>query len=577
MMFFAALVALCVWGFLLYSNTLRGPFLFDDEKFILKNPAIRQLGDPALWQDLSYRKRFVAFSSFALNYHVHGNDVAGYHAVNMAIHIFTALSVVWFLLLLLKTPRLREENIAKHNYAIALLVGWLFVSHPIETEAVTYITQRFECLATLFYVLSLCLYLKGRMSSERPLQGTAFFMLSVVAAILGAFTKEIVFTLPAALVLIEWIFLKEPAPLSFLKEPGSFWKKPWIYSGIVLLLMVLILFCLSINLRGVFSQHAEIGITSGTYLLTEFRVILKYIGLLFLPVRQNVDYDFAWSHGLLDGSTLASALVLLAIFLLAFRSIRRFPLVGFGVLWFFLTLSVTSSFVPLKDAIFEHRLYLPSIGFLIAFCAGLYYLIKNYRLFLLSMIGIILIFSSLTYRRNEVWTNALVFWQDAVSQSPRKSRPYVNLGVEYQRRGQPQKAIEAYQMALKFHQGLREPLAQLYNNLGSLYGEMKKYQEGIYFCRQAVELDPKNYQAQSNLGYAYALTGDYKNALLYGQNAVKMAPWFEEGWNNLGMTYGLMGEYQQAAMQFQEALKINPRYQEAAANLRLAHDLMKEK
>lgn len=571
----AALAGLCVWGFLLYSNTLKAPFLFDDEEFILKNPVIRQLGDPALWQDPSNRKRFVAFSTFALNYRVHGNGVTGYHIVNLAIHLFTALSVVWFLLLLFKTPRMREDRITKRKYVIAFLIGGLFVSHPIQTEAVTYLSQRFECLAALFYMLSLCLYLKGRMSPRHPLRSAFFFMLSAVAAVLGAFTKETLFTLPALLVLIEWVFLKEPDPNSFSKERVPIWKKPWLYIGAVFLLMTATFFSLSLDLQQVFSAHAKIGITGGTYLLTQFRVILKYIGLLFLPLRQNLDYDFPWSPGLVDGPTLSSILLLLVVLFLAFRSIRRFPLIGFGVIWFFLTLSVTSSFIPLKDAMMEHRLYLPSVGFSIAFCAGIFYGIKNFRVFLLSMFGVIFVFSFLTYRRNEVWTDDLRLWKDVISQSPYKARPYVNLGVAYRRRGEYQKAVNAYQTALKLRPEHREPLAQIYNNLGAIYGIMKNYPQEIYFCRKAAELDSRNYQAQSNLGYAYALVGDYENALIHGREAVKMAPRFDEGWNNLGVTYGLMGRYEEAAGMFRKALEINPDYGEAAANQRLARDLIK--
>lgn len=565
-----AFLGLCVWGFLIYSNTFKAPFLFDDDEFILKNPAVRQLGDRALWKNPDYRKRFVAFFSFALNYRVHGNDVTGYHLVNIAVHLFMALSVCWFFMLLLRTPRMREDRITKDGHLLAFLIGWLFVSHPIQTEAVTYISQRFECLASLFYMLSLCCFLAARMDSG-PAKRIVFFTLSAAAAILGGFTKETIFTLPASMMLLEWIFLKAENTYK------PFWKQPWVYIGAVFSMMaVVFFFFLYFPLREIFSAHADMGITSGIYLLTQFRVVLRYIGLLFMPMRQNMDYDLSWSSGLPDGATFLSGLAILGILLLAFRSIRRFPLIGFGLIWFFVTLSITSSFVPLKDAMVEHRLYLPSVGFFIAFCAGGYYLIKNFKVFFFGIIGVIFICSLLTYRRNKVWADDLVFWQDVVSKSPQKARPHVNLGVVYRKRGEYQKAIEAYQLALKLHPKQREPVAKIYNNLGAVYGKRNNFREEIYFCLKAIELDPGNYQAYSNLGYAYALTGDFENALKYGQEAVKISPRFDEGWNNLGVTHGLMGHYQKAAKMFRRALKSNPRYQEAEANLRLALDLMKK-
>ncbi len=601
---------LCVWGVILYAHTLNAPFYFDDDATILKNPVIRDLSDPALWKHPDYRKRIVTFYSFALNYKFHGFDVRGYHAVNIAIHLLTALLVGWLIALLLGTPRMKGTSIAERADPFAFLGAWLFMSHPIQTQAVTYVCQRFECLAALFYVLSIGAYLKGRMSVGDPFRAALFFVIAALAACLGIFSKEIVFTLPGAIFLIEWVFFsgsfnrpKDPVILSrgvakdlfferffpcscFRKKAhgqndansvsrrpvGPIWTNGWGWLVAVIFGAALVSTLRSLDLPGIFATHAKMGISATTYLLTQFRVILKYFGLLFFPYSQNLDHDLSWSTGPFDGMTLPSLLVVILLIVAAFRSARRFPLISFGILWFFLTLSVSSSIVPQKDAVMEHRLYLPSVGFFIALLAGLYRLIRNFRGFLVGVFGLVLSLSFLTWQRNALWADEVKFWEDVALKSPNKFRSHTNLGLVYRKHGEYTKAIAAYETALRLRPPLGEPLGRIYTNLGAVYGVMGRYREEISLYLKAIAADPKNYQAYSNLGYAYALVGDYRNALVYGEAAVKMAPRFDEAWNNLGVTHARMEHYQEAAYAFQGALRINPYYKEAASNLRLARE-----
>jgi len=572
-----SLISLCVWGFLLYSNTLRAPFLFDDEEYILKNPAIRQIGSPELWKIQSYRARIVGFTSFAMNYRVGRYRVIGYHLVNVAIHTAVSLLVIVLLLLIFKTPRMRGSGIAEHGRKFAFLTGALFAVHPIQTQAVTYISQRFECLAGFFYMLSLCLYLKGRLDASRGFSKAFCFILATVSALLGAFTKETVFTLPGAIFLVEWVFLKEPVSANALSEPRASRKTFWISMAGVCFLFLVVLWFLPVKFNALFESHARMGITSGKYFLTQLEVIPRYIGLLLVPLRQNFDPDIRWVSGWFDGPVLVNAIVLFSVLCSAVWAARRFPLVAFGVLWFFLTLSVTSSFIPLKDPMMEHRLYLPSIGFLMALCAGLYDILRNRRIFFLIMTGWILVFSWLTFLRNDVWGHEIRFWKDCIKKSPHKARPYVNLGVAYRKRGAYRQAITAYETALKYQPGYKEPLAQLYTNLGAVYGQMGDYVREIRYCHQAIELDPTRAQAYSNLGYAYAMVGDMENAIRYGTKAIKRAPLFGEAWNNLGVTYGMMGQYEKAGNAFQTAVRINPCYGAAQRNLRLAKKKKRER
>jgi tetratricopeptide (TPR) repeat protein len=578
--FFSLLIAIGVWGVLIYSNTFRTPFLFDDEFFILKNPAIRNISSGLIWHNIDYRKRLVSFSSFALNYHLNGLDVFGYHLFNLTVHVLTAFLVVWLVLLLFKTPVMQKDRLFEYKDVIALLSGWLFVSHPLQTESVTYISQRFESLATLFYFLSICLYLKARMGKGEILKNR-FFWGAILSAVLGMFTKETVFTLPFALILMEWVFFDTVKKVTAVTNQIP---KTWVCIGIVALLAGALFPLLASNLVDIFEQHAEQGITSGKYLLTQFRVIPMYLGLLLLPLRQNLDYDLPLSSSLFEPATLAGAVLLLVLILLGFKLVRRYPLLGFGIIWFFLTISISSSIIPLMDFIFEHRVYLPSLGFVIVVSAGLFYVIKNPRVAISTLAGFILFLSFLTYQRNAVWGSEVTLWKDTVAKSPQKTRPYVNLGKAYKRVGDYEKAEYFYRQGLealkyyKFNKLSREKLlAQVFINLGALYGEKGDYKQEIRYCRNATTHDPQNPQAYSNIAYAYNLINDNNKAFFFGKKVVEMAPNFEEGLNNLGVIYGNVGKYDKAAELFERALQINPYFEQARINLHMAEQLSRKK
>ena len=145
----------------------------------------------------------------------------GYHLVNLAIHIVNAVLVWWLVMLTMATPVMRDQPISRHKGAMALFTALLFVSHPLATQSVTYIVQRLASLATLFYLLSLALYIKGRLREDNKERRIFFYYAgSILCAVLGMLTKEIVFTLPFALVLYEFSFIKTDTWKTDLKDRG---------------------------------------------------------------------------------------------------------------------------------------------------------------------------------------------------------------------------------------------------------------------------------------------------------------------------------------------------------------------
>ena len=328
---------------LIYSNTFRIPFQFDDQISILGNPAIKDVGNlKAIF--LFSPTRFFTYGTFALNYYFTELNVFGYHIINLIIHICASLLVMWFVTLTFATPAAKDTRPAAHKKSLAFLAALLFAVHPVQTQAVTYIVQRLASLATLFYLLTMCLYIQGRLLQ---LSGTArklsisLFCAAAVSAIIGMFTKETVFTLPFAILLYEFCFFRS----TFIYN----WKFLVLVFTFCLLIPLIIFSTGSIDfdkLRAM--QEGPDGIVYISpleYFFTQFRVLITYLRLVILPVNQNLDYDYPVAHTFFNAQTLASFLALLGFFAAGIWAFAKNRIISFAIFWFLLTLSIESSFI----------------------------------------------------------------------------------------------------------------------------------------------------------------------------------------------------------------------------------------
>lgn len=383
-----SLLAITILGTIIYSNTFDASWHFDDNTAIVENYNIRDLKGAVL----SGGSRWIGFITFALNYQFGELDVFGYHLVNICIHLISAILVYFLVLLSFKTPFLKDTRISHYAAYLSLASSLLFVAHPIQTQAVTYIVQRFTSLATLFYLLSLVFFIKARLQNLRgkrfySLSHLGYYLGSLLAAYLAMKTKEISITLPAIILLYEFCFFSTSLRVLVRKLVYlipfllTFFIIPFSRYGIEL-------FGIS---GGTFIGIAEVGdvigkatqettaISRTDYFLTQFNVIVTYIRLLFFPVNQNLDYDYPISHTLFEFPTFFSFLFLAFIVIFGVWMFMRSRLISFGIFWFFITISVESSIIPIRDVIFEHRVYLPSVGFVIFLTVAIYQMMEQIK------------------------------------------------------------------------------------------------------------------------------------------------------------------------------------------------------
>ncbi|MFH0796642.1 MAG: tetratricopeptide repeat protein [Candidatus Omnitrophota bacterium] len=551
-------------GILIYSNTFQNSFHFDDAGNIVTNPAIRNiLNLRVIWNHCA--TRFFTFLSLACNYHFHQFSLPGYHLFNLAVHLGAALLVRWLIILTFSSPAIKNIAAARYANLLAFFGGLIFVAHPVQTQAVTYIIQRATSLATFFYLASLCLYVKTRLKyAEKPAPPgwQRYYAGSILTAGLALFTKEITITLPFILILYELCFFQTNRKL-LCKQIIPFFI-------ILLATLVTIRATGSIDFREL--RHLtqapsdSIMISSGTYLLTQFRVIVTYLRLLLIPVNQNLDYDYPIAQTLFTLPTLAGLCLLILLLLTAVLLFRKNRLVSFSIFWFFLTLVPESSIVPIKDVIFEHRIYLPMVGYSIFLPVIIYYIFRNKRLHLTTglLTLIVICYSTMAYNRNRVWKNEFTIWNDVVQKSPNKARAYDSRGLAYLEEQQEyEKAIADFDQALR----INPRFTFSYNNRANVYLKKGEYDQAIADCNQAITINPQYADAYYNRGLAYSQKKEYTNAIADFTRTLKLSPnYIFVVYYNRGIVYESQEEYDKAIADFTQTLLSNPGYTDAYYN-----------
>ena len=246
------------------------------------------------------------------------------------------------------------------------------------------------------------------------------------------------------------------------------------------------------------------------YFLTESRVVLTYIRLVFLPLHQNLDYDFSLSKSVFEGPVLFSFACLISVLYFAKRMFVRYRLISFSIFWFFLTLLPESSFFPFVDVIFEHRLYLPMAGFSLFLASAAYYLFRDKTIIKMCLVSgmIVALYSILTYQRNKIWDNEITLWSDVVIGSPHKARPYDIRGIAYARGGELDLAIADYNKAVEIFPSFTEA----YFNRGIANAKQGNYSRALTDYSKAIELNPGFSAAYEQRAVIYYQLKDYGKA-----------------------------------------------------------------
>ena len=559
----------------LYAHTLNTPFQWDGKQDILNNPFVTEKGlilEPSrasghFWYEVVTR-RYTGFLSFAVNHAMHGSSPTGYHVFNIAVHVMNSLLVYFMALLLFMSPALKDTPLAERSGSIGFWAALIFAAHPVQTEAVTYIFQRHASLVGLFYLGSVVSYLRWRSSGR-----IWWYVLALSSAILAMKTKENAFTLPLMIVLIEFLFFSLPKSMDALKGKRLLWLVP-----ILLTMLIIPLSIVGID-RSAGEIMAGIGEMAGRYaslegggreyLLTQVRVVATYLRLFIFPVNQNIDYDYptpgeVGALSLIVAGCLHLLMWLSAGYLLVKgrRSGRgELTLIGFGIVWFYLALSVESSVIKIPMVINEYRMYVPLAG-LAHGASVLMHEIRWDRLKKAVLVVLIVSLAVLTVSRNDVWSSRMSLWEDVVRKSPHKARGHNNLGNVYRNEGLTDKAIEHYKITIE----IKPDYADAHFNLGNAYKVKGLFDKAINHYQVALKYMPDFAQAHNNLGGVYWAKGLNNKAIEHFERAIMQKPDYATAHNNLGVALS-KSSTERAIEHFERAIMQKPDYTEAHFNL----------
>ncbi len=564
-------VLIATLGVIAYSSSFRAGFVFDDYQDILSNPSIRRLWPPrelllveqqGVWRTIT---RPVVNFTFAIDYALAGLDPRLYHLTNVAIHVLAGCALFGVARQTVLSPRLGDAH-GQAATPLALVIALVWTLHPLNTQAVCYVTQRYESLMGLFFLLAI--YAANRSDSSRS-HARLWNAASVLAALLALGCKEVAVALPIVILLYDRAFLAGSFAAAWSRRRGLYlgllgdWAMffAWQRCGVS---------------RASFAgDHLSYG--SFDYATSQPGVILHYLRLAFWPQPLVLDYAWPVARGWADIALPALAIGLL--FGATLYALARRPSWGWLGATFFLILAPTSSVLPLADLAVEHRMYLP----LTIVITAVVLLICQAWLNIpgaadvgwsppstatlrvaIALVGLVSIaLTTATWLRARVYCAEETLWADTVAKAPGNERARNNLGLALANQGQFAAAALQYRQALE----LAPNYADAHNNLGMALAGQNEFTAAASEFREALRLKPGHGAAHNNLGLLFAQAGDVPAAAHEFELAAKFDPHDPNAHANLGAALLAIGLGDQAMGELRKAIELKPDFARAENDL----------
>lgn len=530
-----------------YAGTFSVPFFFDDGTSIAGNPTLLHFASALVPPpDATVSGRPVLNLSLALNYALGGTSVAGYHALNLAVHVLAGLTLFGILRRTLR--RLRNPGWPWVAFAAALL--WSV--HPLLTGSVTYVIQRAESLMALFYLLTLYCHIRG--SESEAGASRLWHTLSVAACLLGMGTKESMASAPLIVLLYDRTFLAGSFRDAWARRRGVFAA---LFATLALLLALVV------------STHGRahtVGFGSGVawwrYSLTQLVGIVRYLRLSLWPSALVFDYGTGLEAPTLR--MLPCALLVAGLVAATLWALVRRPALGFLGAVFFSVLAPSSSILPVvTETLAEHRMYLPLAPLVILAVIALQRLLRGAAL--PACLGLAAALLLATQARNETYRDEATLWRDSVAKFPENERAHYNLACVLEKDpGTLGEAIGQYQEAVR----LRPDYEMAQGNLASALQSGGRTSEAIPHFEEAIRLKPGRAETHNNLGNALMGEGRVSEAVAQFSEALRLRPSYVEARNGLGCALEKVpGRGNDAVAEFREAVRIDPAFYQAHFNL----------
>jgi tetratricopeptide (TPR) repeat protein len=589
----AAVAAVLVATFAAYLPSLDGEFQYDDQE-IAKTVWVRDARaflDPGHWLEMP---RPLTAALFAIDHEIADFRPRVWHVTNVLIHLVAVLLAWRFARRILaragfaaspssgapaEPERGKGKGKARRAAAAAvqavpewpaLAVAAIFALHPLSTEAVSYISQRSESLASAFVLGALLLLLARDEAPER--RRLPLLIGAIVLHAIGLSAKPVAATTPAL-----WLLAAALLPVAAERDL-SWWERVTRRLLAAAPMFLLTAWAATSNVKEVSgSGHAGFDlqfVTPLQYVATQMRALPIYVRLVLLPVGLNADWQFPFSQSFLEPAVLGGVAFVLALIAAAFVLFRRYGreegdpaaaarLTAFGWL-FFLGMLAPTTFVPLRDPFVEHRLYLPCLGIILAVTGVAVVLVRRYaqgRARLVAAAAAVALVAGLgagTAVRNQVWGSALALWRDASEKSPGKPRIWVNYGTALHFAGKFDEAVKAYDRAMALGNDPTVPVELVVRNTALALVRLRRYDEARARLVRYLKLAPRDAGTIVILALVEADTGRLDAAEAAARQAMSLDPRQSRPFQILGQVQEKRGDLQGAYDQFLEAARIDP-------------------
>ncbi len=570
-------------GILAYANSFTAPFILDDARVITGNPNIHTLWPP--WKAIYVPTRWVADLTFAVNLAIGGFTPADFRMTNILIHIAAGLFLFGVVRRTLRLARFKDHFDQQADW-LALSIALLWIVHPLQTGCVTYIAQRIEALMGLFYLATFYCFIRG-LSSPHPRRWTNA---ALALCAIGMGTKEVMATAPVLIFIFDGLLVSS----SWKEAVRSRWKTHLALFMTIGIFAMLFLMGIGIA-RGQGVTLLGRMVSPWRYLLTQTEVIIHYLRLSFVPTSLCLNYNWPIAKGLAEVWPSAGVIVTLGLVTLAAllkRNAMAFPLV-----WMFVILAPTSSILPIPDAAFEHRMYLPLAGLVTWVVIGGHTWWQQrsarmntralvYAVSFIAVAGPALWFTALTYSRNIDYLSTETMWADIIEKRPDNPRGYIALSGSLINQGRDQAAIRLLNRALKrlpdYSTQTYEEIRQQWNAdmyipcvdyavahslLGAAYLNSGNTNEAISNLREAMRVSPSRPVPYLNMGRIAMAQKKYQEATMWLKFSLMHDPENQDTLCILATLLALQQNWTSSINYFESALKLNPTHGFARAQL----------
>ncbi len=505
-------------SFILYFNSLDNDFVYDDKVLIHTNQHIDDFS--CFIKNLFNQEYFnitrsktyrpVPELSYFLFYQWFGNEPAGYHIFNILFHFLNAALV--YLLVAKWTENLK----------IAVSTSLLFASHPALSEAVTLTTFNDELLFSLFYLVAFYMYVH---------KGNGAIILSYFAFILSLLSKEMAVSLPLMIILYDLTLNKHIHVGKFRKRINELINSnKWVYSGYFFITIIYVAFRFFYRpLSSPMFEEAEI--TTGLFMRLAYipYQLFQFIKIALYPFNLNADIIHHYPDHYLTTENIISVIIFILLVYLAIKIFLKRSLLVFGIAWFTIGLLPVLNIITIEHPLAERYLYLPIVGFCLILSSAIYrylpgkswshkYSFLNIRTAVILLL--LIIYGVKTISRGQVWKNSEILWTETLKVSPGSYRAHNNLGMEYYKKGDFEKAIHHFKQSVNLNPDLSISHLNLANALFR-NGQMNK---AIVHYQKAIGLDNENIEAIYNLAIAYSKQGNPGKAIQYWQKVLGIDP-----------------------------------------------------